>query len=72
MVYIPFGSGPRNCIGARLAMILMRSGLAYLLRNHYVQICNETNLNAELDANALVPKVKGGINLQIIKDTQMD
>lgn len=68
MVYIPFGSGPRNCLGLRLGLLLMKSGLAYFLKSHSVQICERTDLNPELDANAIVPKFKGGIYLKVIKD----
>lgn len=68
MVYIPFGSGPSNCLGLRLGLLLMKSGLAYFLKSHSVQICEQTDLNPELDANAIVPKFKGGICLKVIKD----
>ena len=32
--FMPFGQGPRNCIGFRLAMIEMKTALATLLREH--------------------------------------
>lgn len=68
MVYLPFGSGPRKCLGERLALVFMKSGLVYFLRNHYVRICEETNLNGEFDANALLAKFKDGVHLQIFRD----
>ena len=32
--FMPFGQGPRNCIGFRLAMIEMKAAIATILRQH--------------------------------------
>ncbi|XP_017084620.2 probable cytochrome P450 6w1 [Drosophila eugracilis] len=40
--YMPFGVGPRNCIGMRLGLLQSKLGLVHLLRNHRVYTCEQT------------------------------
>ncbi|ALC42669.1 Cyp6w1 [Drosophila busckii] len=40
--YMPFGVGPRNCIGMRLGLLQTKLGLVHLLRNHRVLKCEKT------------------------------
>ncbi|XP_068147565.1 uncharacterized protein [Drosophila tropicalis] len=40
--YMPFGIGPRNCIGMRLGLLQSKLGLVHLLRHHRVQTCDKT------------------------------
>ncbi|KAH8297063.1 hypothetical protein KR044_004456, partial [Drosophila immigrans] len=40
--YMPFGIGPRNCIGMRLGLLQSKLGLVHLLRNHRVLKCDQT------------------------------
>ncbi|EDW38679.1 GL16246 [Drosophila persimilis] len=40
--YMPFGVGPRNCIGMRLGLLQSKLGLVHLLRNHRVLWCDKT------------------------------
>ncbi|XP_011704907.1 PREDICTED: cytochrome P450 4c3-like [Wasmannia auropunctata] len=35
--YIPFGAGPRNCIGQRFAMLEMKAMIASLINNFYLE-----------------------------------
>ncbi|CAO2630596.1 Cytochrome P450 3A31 [Lemmus lemmus] len=43
-VYMPFGNGPRNCIGMRFALMNMKLALTKLLQNFSFQPCKETQV----------------------------
>ena len=43
-VYLPFGYGPRNCIGMRFALINMKLALTKVLQNFSFQPCKETQV----------------------------
>lgn len=40
--YMPFGMGPHNCIGERLALLQTKVGLFYLLKDHYFEMNSKT------------------------------
>ncbi|CAL7950316.1 unnamed protein product [Xylocopa violacea] len=44
MYYLPFGDGPRNCIGARFAVYQTKIGLIKILRNYKVDVCSQTQI----------------------------
>uniref|UniRef100_A0A0K0DCC7 Cytochrome P450 n=1 Tax=Angiostrongylus cantonensis TaxID=6313 RepID=A0A0K0DCC7_ANGCA len=37
LTYVPFGYGPRNCIGMRVAQMQMKTALAHILRRYEMQ-----------------------------------
>ncbi|XP_031247057.1 cytochrome P450 3A25-like [Mastomys coucha] len=41
-VYMPFGNGPRNCLGMRFVLINMKLAVVKVLQNFSVQPCEET------------------------------
>ncbi|XP_006997398.3 cytochrome P450 3A25 [Peromyscus maniculatus bairdii] len=43
-VYLPFGNGPRNCIGMRFALISMKLAVVRVLQNFTLQPCEETEI----------------------------
>ncbi|XP_024876802.1 cytochrome P450 6A1-like, partial [Temnothorax curvispinosus] len=67
MAYLPFGDGPRNCIGARFAVYQSKVGLVKILRNYKVETCEKTPIPYVNDPKAVVLTPKGGLHLKIIK-----
>ncbi|XP_028640278.1 cytochrome P450 3A13-like, partial [Grammomys surdaster] len=53
-VYLPFGNGPRNCIGMRLALINMKVALVRVLQNFSFQPCKETQIPLKLCKHGLL------------------
>uniref|UniRef100_A0A1I8P6L7 Cytochrome P450 n=1 Tax=Stomoxys calcitrans TaxID=35570 RepID=A0A1I8P6L7_STOCA len=72
MTYLPFGSGPRNCVGSRLGLLQVKIALAHILKNHDVQLSPETNLNPKLNPKAFILQIEGGINLTVVRDNMFD
>ncbi|CAO2630599.1 Cytochrome P450 3A31 [Lemmus lemmus] len=46
-VYMPFGNGPRNCIGMRFALMNMKLALTKVLQNFSFQPCKETQVRGK-------------------------
>ncbi|XP_029942821.1 thromboxane-A synthase-like [Salarias fasciatus] len=65
-VYLPFGAGPRNCVGMRLAQLEIRIALVHLFHRFSVVACSETKVPLELKSlSTLGPK--NGIFVKIEK-----
>ncbi|KAI4882000.1 hypothetical protein NFI96_023569 [Prochilodus magdalenae] len=57
-MFMPFGSGPRNCIGMRFALVSMKLAIVHILRRFDVSVCDETKVPLELGIGAfLAPTV---------------
>ncbi|XP_036147157.1 cytochrome P450 6A1-like [Monomorium pharaonis] len=68
MSYLPFGDGPRHCIGARFAEYQTKLGLIKILRNYKINICNKTAIPYVNDPKMLlVSAPKDGMHLNIKK-----
>ncbi|XP_071567381.1 cytochrome P450 6A1-like [Temnothorax nylanderi] len=67
MAYLPFGDGPRNCIGARFAVYQSKVGLVKILRNYKVETCEKTPIPYVNDPKAFILAPKGGLHLKITK-----
>lgn len=67
-LYIPFGDGPRNCIGLRLGKLQNKVAVVMMLQNHRFE-CEENDKNFEVKFNPqlflLVPLTK--IYLKVFK-----
>lgn len=67
MLYLPFGNGPRNCIGERFGLMQSRLGLAYLIRNFRVNICSKTEIPLTFDPKSLAYVPKNAVYLELEK-----
>ncbi|XP_003704279.2 putative cytochrome P450 6a23 [Megachile rotundata] len=67
MTFLPFGDGPRNCIGARFAVFQTKVGIITVLRNYKVDVCEKTTVPYKADPRAFLLTLQGGVNLKIVK-----
>lgn len=67
MAYLPFGDGPRNCIGSRFAQYQSRVGIIAVIRNHKVDVCEKTTIPYESEPLSFMLTLKGGVHLKITK-----
>ncbi|EAT47608.1 AAEL001288-PA [Aedes aegypti] len=58
--YIPFGSGPRNCIGSRLALMQTKCVLFYLFANFSVEFSEKMDVPIKLNKMALSYTAQNG------------
>ncbi|KAH8277680.1 hypothetical protein KR018_003469, partial [Drosophila ironensis] len=65
--YMPFGVGPRNCIGMRLGLLQAKLGLVHLLHKHRVHTCDETTKTIEWAVSSPVVASKQEIALRLEK-----
>ncbi|XP_029288155.1 LOW QUALITY PROTEIN: cytochrome P450 3A40-like [Cottoperca gobio] len=42
--YMPFGAGPRNCIGMRFALVMMKLAMVEILQRYSFSVCKETEI----------------------------
>ncbi|XP_059610502.1 cytochrome P450 6a8-like [Phlebotomus argentipes] len=65
--WIPFGEGPRICVGMRFGVMQTRVGLAHLLQKYRVKTCPKTPIPLQLDPSTTVMSPKGGMWLKLEK-----
>lgn len=58
--YLPFGIGPRNCIGSRFALCELKVMLYQVLQHIEVTPCDKTPVPAELATGTFNIRIKGG------------
>ncbi|XP_020281897.1 probable cytochrome P450 6a13 isoform X2 [Pseudomyrmex gracilis] len=63
--YLPFGEGPRNCIGMRFALLQIKMGLIAFLTNHRVEICRKTIVPIKFSRRSLVTTSEAGFWLNV-------
>ncbi|XP_071447749.1 cytochrome P450 6a2-like [Hetaerina americana] len=64
--FLPFGEGPRICIGMRFGNMQTKAGLVALLSNFEIRPGKKTANPIVLDPKLFVPAVKDGVYLQFI------
>ncbi|XP_056227534.1 cytochrome P450 3A27-like [Seriola aureovittata] len=52
--YLPFGVGPRNCIGMRFALVMAKLALVEVLQNYSFSVCKETEIPLQMDPEGLL------------------
>ncbi|KAM9330419.1 cytochrome P450 3A12-like [Gastrophryne carolinensis] len=52
--YLPFGAGPRNCIGLNFALMNMKSVFTTLLQNFSLHTCKDTPIPLKIDTNGFM------------------
>lgn len=63
--WIPFGKGPRDCIGMRFGMMQTRLGIATVLNNFVVSPSENTQFPIRFQPDAQILCPKGGLFLNI-------
>lgn len=62
--YLPFGTGPRNCIGMRFGIIQSRMGVAKILSKFRVEACSKTEL--KIEPNRIISGPENGIHVRLV------
>lgn len=65
-VYLPFGAGPRNCVGMRLAQLEIKMALVHLFHRFTIVACAETKVPLDLKSSSTLGP-KNGIFVKIVK-----
>lgn len=52
--FMPFGDGPRNCIGLRFSMLETKIGVAEIIRDFKLSTCEKTTIPMKIDPNSTV------------------
>ncbi|NXR05718.1 CP3AO protein, partial [Semnornis frantzii] len=52
--FLPFGAGPRNCLGMRFALLTLKVAIIALLQQFTFQTCKETEIPLKLSSRGLL------------------
>lgn len=64
--YIPFGTGPRSCIGNRFSMVETKVALFHILARCRLEVCSKTTIPMELRKRGVFLTAKNGFWLRIV------
>ncbi|XP_060734071.1 thromboxane-A synthase isoform X2 [Tachysurus vachellii] len=70
-VYMPFGAGPRSCVGMRMAQLEIRMALANIFKSFNVVACQDTEVPLTLKSNTTLGP-KNGVFVKITKRENFD
>lgn len=65
MAFLPFGNGPRNCLGQRFGLMQTKIGLVTLLMHYRFKMTDKTNypISFNLKSFSFMLAIKGGVHL---------
>ena len=61
--YLPFGEGPRMCIGLRFGLLQTKMAIISALLKNTVKLAPNTPTELEFQSGALILMAKGGVNI---------
>nr|XP_048289428.1 cytochrome P450 3A25-like [Myodes glareolus] len=67
-VYMPFGNGPRNCLGMRFTLISMKLAVISVLQNFTLHPCEETQIPPKLTRKPILQQEKHIILKAVSRD----
>ena len=67
MPYLPFGDGPRNCIGSRMGKMQTKVGLVKLLQKFNFHLAGNTLKDLKMAQTGVILQPIGGIELKVSK-----
>ncbi|XP_046422449.1 uncharacterized protein LOC124180747 [Neodiprion fabricii] len=65
--YLPFGDGPRNCIGLRFGQLQVKLGILKFVSNYELSACDETMIPLRFNPKSLLAGPDGGLFLRARK-----
>ncbi|NWI92707.1 CP3AT protein, partial [Pitta sordida] len=69
--FLPFGAGPRNCIGMRFALLVVKVAVVVMLQNFSFRTCKDTPIPLVLDTKGFM-QPKKPIVLKMVPRAQAD
>ena len=63
--WMPFGAGPRNCVGIRFALMETKLTLASILQHFTFEVCEETQVPLQLKEVAVI-QPRNGVTIRMI------
>uniref|UniRef100_T1GQ91 Cytochrome P450 n=1 Tax=Megaselia scalaris TaxID=36166 RepID=T1GQ91_MEGSC len=67
MAWLPFGEGPRNCIGLRFGKMQVKIGLITLLKDYSFSVSDKTVIPIKINLEQFLLQSVGGIYLKVKK-----
>ncbi|KAG8286365.1 hypothetical protein J6590_061578 [Homalodisca vitripennis] len=66
-LHLPFGDGPRNCIGMRFGLMQTKIGLTTFIRKSHVEVASDTPIPVKLLPTSLVTQSDRPVILRVIR-----
>ncbi|KAI8508620.1 Thromboxane-A synthase [Branchiostoma belcheri] len=63
--WLPFGAGPRTCIGMRLAMMELKVGVAKILMKYHITTAPDTDIPLKMKKGNQFPTPENGVRLKV-------